>query len=323
MAKNDIAEKVASRIAQSTEAALDKSYNDMFGLPTETEGVVMLPIRNLHQYEKDPFKDRSGEEMEKLAASIREIGLQNAIIVRPMQQNGHYEILAGRRRVGAVKLNGDTEIDAIIRDVDDNEAAMIVTETNLRSREKLFHSEKAFAYKLQLEAIKRQGKRTDLSDESTSTQVAWRSESASIVGKKNNVSKDEIRRYIRLTHLIPPLLELVDAETIPFVAGIDLSYLDETTQAAVHTFFFDAEYGVKLDIKLAAKLHAAFKDKGSLAEDDIEALCLEKQANSQPRSFSINRKKLQPYFSRLPNDAELERLFLEFIKSHFGEAETS
>ena len=317
MPKTNIAEKVTNRIVQDSGAALDRSYNEMFGLPAATEDVVLLPIRNLRHYEKDPFKDRPGEEMENLAASIRENGLQNPIIVRPMTQAGHYEILAGRRRVNAVKSNGDKEIKAIIRDVDDNEAAMIVTETNLRSREKLFHSEKAYAYKLQLEAIKRQGKRTDLVD-GTSTQVAWKSESAQIIANKNDVSKDEIRRYIRLTYLISPFLDLVDCEKLPFMAGYYLSYLDEAAQTLVHAFFFDAEYGVKLDIKMAEAIKAAFKSNNSLSDEMIEALCQERRCSGKPRTFSINRKKLQPYLNKLPDDVELERLFLEFIESRFG-----
>jgi len=321
--KVNIAEKVAGRLAQDSGAALDKDYNDMFGLPTGTESVVKLPIRNLRHYENDPFKDRSGEEMEKLAASIRENGLQYPIIVRPMQEKGQYEILAGRRRVGAVKTNGGTEIDAIIRDVDDDEAAMIVTETNLRSREKILPSERAFAYKLQLDVIKRQGKRSDLEDDATSTRIGWRSESANLVAEKNDTSKNEIRRYIRLTYLIPPLLNLVDTETIPLYAAFDLSYLDEPAQTSVHTFFFKSEYGVKLDLKMATSLHAAFKEKKVLTEEIIGALCHDKQNNIQPRTFSINRKKLQPYLDKLPDDDELERLFLEFIESRFGKANIS
>jgi len=320
--KINIAEKVAGRLAQDSGATLDKDYNDMFGVPTGTESVVKLPIRNLHHYEKDPFKDRSGEEMEKLAASIRENGLQYPIIVRPMHGKGQYEILAGRRRVGAVKSNGDTEIDAIIRDVDDDEAVMIVTETNLRNREKILPSERAFAYKLQLEAIKQQGKKLDISDDPTCAQFEHK-KSRDIIAALNNVNRNEIQRYIRLTSLIPPLLDLVDSEDVPFVAGVDLSYLDEVAQTAIYAFFFEAEYGAKLDLKMAASLRAAFKENGELTDAMIETLCLDKQRNVQPRTFSINRKKLQPYLDKLPDDAELERLFMEFIESRFGKADAS
>ena len=258
----------------------------MFGLPAGAQTVVKLQICSLHHYEKDPFKDRSGEEMEKLATSIRENGLQYPIIVRPMTEKGHYEILAGRRRVGAVKSNGNTEIDAIIRDADDNEAAMIVTETNLRNREKLFHSEKAFAYKLQLESIKRQGKRSDL-EEKASTQVARRLESAAIIAEKNDVSKDEIRRYIRLTYLITPLLDLVDSGKIPFVAGVDLSYLDDAAQVLVYNFFFEREYGVRLDLKSAASLRSAFKKDGALTVEAIEAICIDHRKSNTKTFQSV------------------------------------
>lgn len=299
---------------------VDKLFNNMFRLPTDKEGITVLPLDQLRHYPKDPFKDRQGSEMERLAASIRENGLQNPIIVRPIKEEpGQFEILAGRRRVNAIRSNGGTEIDAIIRDVDDDTAAMIVTETNLRSREKIYPSEKAFAYKLQLEAIKHQGKRVDL-DDSTCAPIGHK-RSRDIIAGINDVSKNEISRFIRLTNLSQPLLDLADEEKIPLFAAIDLSYLDEAAQNAVHAFFFENEYGVKLDLKLSAKLREVFKAKGCLTEEDIEALCLEKQERAVPRTFSINRKKLSPYLEKLPDDAELERLFLEFLMQRFGNNE--
>jgi len=317
MPKVDINARLAQRTAQESGAALEKAYNDMFGLPTGVESIVTLPLDCLHLYKDDPFKDRSGEELEQLIRSIRENGQQEPIIVRPLAEKGQYEILAGRRRRNAIQANGGTEINAVIRDVDDDTAIMIVTETNLRNREKLLPSEKAFAYKLQLEAIKRQGKRTDLLDASTSARIAQKL-SRDIIAEKNDVSKDEIQRYIRLTYLIPPFLDLVDAETIPLYAGVDLSHLDEDAQTMTHAFFFDGEYGVKLDLKLSASLRAVFKENDGLTEEMIETLCLDKQKYDQPKTFSINRKKLKPYLDRLPDNAELERLFLEFLETRFG-----
>jgi ParB family chromosome partitioning protein len=322
MPKQDIAAKLAARTMQGADSALDKDYQALFGLPVGVESVVMLPLNCLHLYKNDPFKDRSGEETEQLAASIRENGLHNPIIVRPIEPAGQYEILAGRRRKNAVRLNGDKEIAAIIRDADDNEAVMIVTETNLRHREKLFPSEKAFAYKLQLEAIKRQGKRTDLEDE-TSTQIAWKKESASVIAEKNDVSKDEIRRYIRLTYLVPQLLDLVGSDVIPFVAGVNLSYLDEPAQMLVHGYFFEDDSGIKLDLKAATALSSAFKESGELTQDMIEALFGDNQKPIPSKTFSISRKKLLPYLDRLPDNNELERLFMEFLESRFGEKDVT
>lgn len=323
MAKSSIAEKLARRTAQDCDAALEKSYNDMFGLPTGVESIVKLPLDCLHCYKNDPFRDRGGEEMERLARSILENGQQEPIIVRPLPENGQYEILAGRRRRNAIQANGGAEIDAVIRDANDDEAIMIVTETNLRNREKLLHSEKAFAYKLQLDTIKRQGKRTDLEDD-TSTQFGWKTESANIVAEKNDTSKNEIRRYIRLTYLIPPLLELVDSETIPFIAGVDISYLDEPAQAAVHEFFFETPCEYKPDIKTAALLRAAFKkNQEPFSVESIGRLMKPDKQKAAPRTFSISRKKLDQYVADLPDDTELERLFLEFLESRFGKEKTA
>ena len=322
MPKVDLAKAMDMRKSSTNNsAAVDKSYNDLFGLPSENETAVLLPISKLIHYSRDPFKDRPGEENDSLAASIREIGLQFPIIVRPGTEKGFYEILAGRRRTAAVKANGGTEIAALIRDVNDDKAVMIATETNLRYREKILHSEKAFAYKLQLDTIKRQGKRTDLKEDGSSTQPAWKSESAVIIAERNETTKDEIRRYIRLTFLIPPLLELADSEKIPFMAAVELSYLDETAQNTVFRFFFENEYGTKLDVKLATALHAEFKEKTMLTDESIEKICSNRQAATQPRILSINRRKLVKYIddvASLPSDKELEQLFFEFIKLRFG-----
>jgi ParB family chromosome partitioning protein len=195
---------------------------------------------------------------------------------------------------------------------------MIVTETNLRHREKLFHSEKAFAYKLQLEAIKRQGKKLDSEDDSTCARIAHK-KSRDIIAEKNEVSKDEIQRYIRLTSLIRPILEIVDTETIPLYAGVELSYLDEHTQKLVHSFFFEHDNDVKLDLKITAALRMSFKEKGELTLEAIEKLCCDLQKPNPPPAFSINRKKLLPYLDKLPDHSELERLFFEFLETRFGE----
>ena len=322
MPKVDLAKTMdMRRSSANNSAAVDKSYNDLFGLPSENEMAVLLPINKLVNYSQDPFKDRPGEEHERLAASIRENGLQFPIIVRPGTDKGSYEILAGRRRTTAVKANGDTEIAAIIRNVNDDKAVMIATETNLCSREKILHSEKAFAYKLQLDAIKRQGKRVDLLD-SSSTQNEWRGiESAVIIADRYGTDKNEIRRYVRLTYLIQPLLDLTDSEKIPFVAAVELSYLDEAAQQTVFGFFFENEYGVKLDVKLAAALRVEFKETAKLTDETIESICSNRQAATQPRILSINRRKLVKYVDdavSLPSDKELEQLFFEFIKLRFG-----
>jgi ParB family chromosome partitioning protein len=221
-----------------------------------------------------------------------------------------------------VSLNGGNEIAAIIRDVDDNEAAMIVTETNLRHREKLFPSEKAFASKLQLEAIKRQGKRSDLEGDPTSARIAQKF-SRDIIAEINEVSKDEIQRYIRRTFLIPPLLDLVDTEKIPLYAGVNLSYLDEPAQTLAHRYFFEEDSGVKLDLKAATALSTAFKESGDLTQEMIETLFYENQKPIPSKTFSISRKKLLPYLDRLPDNNELERLFMEFLESRFGEKDVT
>jgi ParB family chromosome partitioning protein len=305
-------------------------YDALFGLGGGRQGTVAakLPLEKLVPYGKHPFRPYTDEELLALANSIREHGLQHPVIVRPLAES-KYEILAGHNRVSAFKLNGEKRIPAVVADADDCRAAMIVTETNLRQRKKLLPSEKAFAYKLQLDAVKHQGKKTvsetaEASNDAgfgTSAQIARKCESAQKLAREHDVSKDEIRRYIRLTFLIPDLLALVDENKIPLIAGVELSYLRETQQEAVYGYFFADKRG-KPNIEAAKALRAWAEAGKSLIDADDVKSCLEKSA-SRKRSESkgpitFKRKTFAPYLDRIPQGTDLEALFLEFLKERFG-----
>lgn len=205
-----------------------KGYDDIFSTDqsraeAQQERVQEIPLSELHPFEGHPFRVVDDEEMMKTAESVRDFGVLTPAIVRP-DPDGGYEIVSGHRRHRASELAGKETMPAIVRDLDDDAAIILMVDANLQ-RESILPSERAFAYKMKLDAIKHQGERTDL----TSTQVAQKL-SVEKVGEDAGVSKDTVRRYIRLTELIPELLDMVDTGQIKFNPAVELSYLASEEQ---------------------------------------------------------------------------------------------
>ena len=185
-----------------------------------------ISIEKLYPFENHPYKVQDNEEMDALAESIKAHGVVSPIIVRPLENaTDEYEIISGHRRVMASRKAGITEIPALIVSLDRDAAAIVLVDSNLH-REHILPSEKAFAYKLKLDAMKHQGWRSDL----TSDQVGGKLETADLVGAETGDSKNQVRRYIRLTNLIPEILQYVDEGRISFTPAVELSYLNEQEQ---------------------------------------------------------------------------------------------
>ena len=187
---------------------------------------TIIQITNLHPFDGHPFRVKDNDEMEALVDSVREFGILTPLIVRPLENTqNEYEVISGHRRLHAAKRAGIHEVPVQIYVIDRDTAAVMLVDSNLH-REHLLPSEKAFAYKLKLDALKRQGKRSDL----TSLQVATKWNAAARVGEAANDSADKVHRYIRLTHLIPELLQLVDEGRIALTPAVALSYLRDQEQ---------------------------------------------------------------------------------------------
>lgn len=316
MAKS-LSEQMVSRRQASD--GLDNVLNGMFGLPSNGGQIVKLSLDCLEYYKDDPFKDRSGIEMDQLKESIQENGLIDPIIVRPTDKPGIYQILAGRRRTNVVKKLGWSEIDAIVRDADDNEAIFIVTHTNLTCRQNLLPSEKAFAYKMQLEAIKRQGKRSDINTLETCAQNEHKLKSRDIVAEMYGVDKNEVQRYIRLTFLNTELLELVDDEKLQLGIGIALSYIPMEQQKVIHSFFFASKLGA-LNINNASELREYVIGGGQIESfDDIQKV-LNSKIQTKPKKYviSLNTKRFKPLLRKVPPTDSIEDLFFEFLNERYG-----
>ena len=189
----------------------------------------MIPIEKLHPFENHPYKVQDNEEMELLAESVRQNGLLAPVLVRPLENTTEeYEIISGHRRIMASQKAGITEVPAFVVSLDRNAAAIVLVDSNLH-REHILPSEKAYAYKLKMEAMKHQGLRTDL----TSLQLATKLNTAAEVGRTQGESRDVVYRYIRLTNLIPEILQYVDEGRISFTPAVELSYLTVEEQHAL------------------------------------------------------------------------------------------
>lgn len=291
------------------------AFLDMMGGNTPEKGVVELNISNLHpfsstRYPIQPFRMYSQHKLEELASSIKVSGILSPIIVRPLPDNSGYQILAGHNRTAAAKLAGLESVPCIVNDVDDDTAIIIMTATNLQQRDKLLYSEKAFAYKMQLDALKHQGKRNDLS---TSRTLCTKSDSGEIVAEQNNESKRNIQYFIRLTYLIQPLLDKVDEERIPFRAGVNLSYLKENEQQCLVSFC-DA-YELHINLKQSEQLKKLSENE--LITEQVLDSVFNHRTPLQKKTLRLPMNDIHSYFHDMDDD-EIVKQILEIVKQHYS-----
>ena len=210
------------------------SYDEIFTTEesrteSQQEHVQMIPLSELHPFEGHPFRVVDDEEMQKTVESVKQYGVLTPAIARP-DPDGGYEIISGHRRLRASELAGLETLPVIVREMDDDTAIIFMVDSNLQ-REHILPSERAFAYKMKLDAIKHQGARTDLSQEGTSSRVGMKSPQAlELVGKEAGDSRNQVHRYIRLTELIPEIRDMVDEKKIAFNPAVELSYLKPEEQ---------------------------------------------------------------------------------------------
>ena len=273
-----------------------KSNENKIGYRSET--ITIHPIFNIVPMENHPFQVKDDEEMERLMESIREYGVLNPIIVR--FRDGYYEIVSGHRRFEACRRLKKQDIPVIVRDLSDDEAILTMVDSNLH-REKLLPSEKAFAYKMKLDVLKKQGKRTDL----TSAQVAPKLRSDEVVAEEAGESRATIQRFVRLTNLIKPLLDMVDAGKIALTPAEKLSYLKKEEQETLAMTLEDLQITPSLSQSIAMKDHSS---KGILGIDEIYAI-MEKPKANQKETLKFKAEPFRKYFpDQTPQDIEKELL---------------
>lgn len=276
------------------------SYDDIFETDesradSQLERVRKIAISELVPFKNHPFKVVDDEAMLRTTESIAQFGVLTPLIARPLE-NGGYEIISGHRRVHAAELAGLTEVPVIVRQMDDDAATVLMVDSNLQ-RENILPSERAFAYKMKLEAMKRQGERTDLQGGETSTQVGRRLETADLIGQDTGDSRNQVRRYIRLTNLIPELLDMVDQRQISFNPAVELSYLTpEEQQHVIEAMDFtqaapslsQAQRLKKLSQEGGCSLEAMQDILGEVKKGDLERVAFKSEQLRKyfPKSYS-------------------------------------
>ena len=262
----------------------------------------MIAVTEMDDFPNHPFKVSDDEKMQDTIESIRENGVLVPAIVRP-KENGRYEIVAGHRRRYACAAAGIAEMPAIVRDMTDDEAIIIMVDSNLQ-RETILPSEKAFAYKMKLDAMKRQGKRTDL----TLSQVGTKLRSDAILAEQVGESRNQIARYIRLTELIPDILEMVDEKEISFNAGVEVSYLkkDEQEQLAE---IIDYDECVP-SLSQAQRLKKSSMENRLTKEVIAEIMSEDKAADIK---LTLGGSKIKKFFPREYTPKQMEQVILKLL----------
>lgn len=244
---------------------------------------VNIPVSRLRPFEEHPFKVRDDEEMNTLIESVQTQGILSPLIVRPIENTDEYEVISGHRRLHAAQKAGITEAPALIYALDRDAAAIAVVDSNLH-REHILPSEKAFAYKLKMEALSHQGKRTDLTSDQTGPKLT-----AATISESDSAT--QVKRYIRLTHLIPELLTLMDENKMALSVGVELSFLDEQSQRNV---LEQCEMNdCTPSYSQAWRMHKADRE-GTLTKAAIQTIMSEEKAN-QRETVKIPTEKLRKF----------------------------
>ena len=266
---------------------------------------VNIPVSKIHPFEGNPYKVLDNDEMNNLICSIQEQGILTPIIIRPIENTDEYEVISGHRRLHATVKAGMKEVPAFIYAVTRDEAAIMLVDSNLH-REHILPSEKAFAYKLKLEAIKRQGERTDL----TSRQVVGKFESADLISETE--SGRQVQRYIRLTYLIPELLDLVDEEKIALTPAVELSYLTDEEQYSLLGTIEEEDRTPSLSQAVRFK---KLSQAGELSDESIETIMQEDKANQKPM-FKVSMERLQKVAPKV-KDKDFEDFVLKACEHYY------
>lgn len=270
------------------------------------KNITYIEIEKLKPFENHPYKVVENKEMNNLTQSIKENGILSPFIVRPIE-NGEYEIVSGHRRLFAGKQAGLTKIPAIVCEMDRDTAAITLVDSNLH-RENILPSEKAFAYKLKAEALSHQGKRTDLTLEQIAPKL-----STETIGESENISKDTVKRYIRLTNLLPKLLEFVDEGRIAFTPAVELSYLNDIEQQDLIEIIESEDCTPSLSQAVRMKKSS---QQGLLTDDKILEIMSEEKANQKER-IKIPTERVRKFFPQNYSTSQIEEAIIKLCETNY------
>ena len=271
------------------------------------EQVQQIPLSEIRPFKNHPFKVADDELMQQTIDSIMQVGVLNPAIIRPAPEGG-YEMVAGHRRLHAADLAGLKTIPAIVRNLDDDEAVILMVDSNLQ-RETISPMERAQAYKMKLEALKHQGKRVDLEGKSTSTQIAQKL-SVEKVAAEAGTSRDQVRRYIRLTELLPEVQKKVDSKEIAFSPAVELSYLTHDEQKQ----FLDAmDYSQNTPSLSQAQRLKKLSREGKCTKAAMRSIMSEEKKDEQER-ITLSSDTLRKYFPRSYTPLQMQQTIIKLLE---------
>ena len=287
------------------------SIDEMLGVLNE-ESAMEIEISRIHSFKDHPFKVLDDGKMQDLVDSVKENGVLTPVLIRPTA-NDQYEMISGHRRMHAAAIAGLTTIPAIIRELSDDEAVIAMVDANIQ-REELLPSEKAFAFKMKLNAMKRQAGRPT----KNASQNGTNKRSDELLASEVGISRNQIQRYIRLTELIPELLELVDKKKLQFTVAVDISYLDREIQKWIYEYIRDNGF-IKPGLISALRKHLETDTISQNFMISIFNNCI--APKTQNRKVTISEKKLTKYFPLEYSEEQMERIIVSLLEKWKTEQE--
>ena len=280
------------------------SLDELLGVVNE-ESAMEIEINKIHAFKNHPFKVLDDEKMQDLIESVKLSGVLTPVLLR-VDSNDEYEMISGHRRLHAAKMAGLNTIPAIVRELSDDDAVIAMVDANIQ-REELLPSEKAFAYRMKLEAMKRQGSRTDL----TLSQNETKSRSDEVLSKQVGESRAQVQRYIRLTELIPELLDLVDSKKLKFTGAVDISYIDKEIQKWIYEYIKDTGF-IKPQQITALRNQLNEGSVNQVGMLTIFNKCM--MVKPASRSITFSEKKLTKYFPESYSADYMERVIESLLE---------
>lgn len=293
------------------------SYDSIFTTQEErddekAEKIQLIPIDKIKDFPNHPFRVERDGKMEEMVNSIKNEDVVHPVIVR-QKDDGSYEMISGHRRKYASMLAGKKDIKAIVRNLTDDEATILMVDSNIQ-REQVLPSEKAFAYRMKLEALKHQGKRSDIEDNTTSVENQQKLKtSRELLANQSGESEDKIRRYIRLTYLIPELLQKVDDTSLGFTQAVELSYITEENQNLINV---SMEYNEISPSVSQAKALRTLDSRGELTEELIEKTLGELKPN-QLENQNIKYREIRQYFPKDYTNEEIRNVIQDLLENYY------
>ena len=292
---------MAQRVGQKVKLS---SIDELLGVPS-MEGTVDLDVMTIYPFENHPFRVVDDEKMDELVESIKESGVLTPVLVRP-DDEGNYEMISGHRRLHAAKRAGLRKIPAIIKEMTNDDATIAMVYANMQ-REEVLPSEKAFAFKMKMDAMKHKGYRSDLSLSHGATKL----NTGVDIGDSAGISRSQVHRYIRLTYLIPKLLDMVDDGRLSFVIAGEISYFNHTYQQWLWEYIH--ENGMIKQEQLMDLRQ--YRDDDSLTQEQMIDILIQKRATPQiKKKVTFNERKLNKYFPAYYSQSEIERIMISLLE---------